>query len=99
MNIPAATRIDRDTSDRAQRLRSRTFLTMSEMLRIGLLRVLEEFEANGNISSGDGVPVTARVATKAAKAAVRQAAAAERDAQAQTSNANFQPSTAEPPTG
>lgn len=56
MNIPAATRIDRDTSDRAQRLRSRTFLTMSEMLRIGLLRVLEEFEANGNISSGDGVP-------------------------------------------
>lgn len=56
MNIPAATRIDRDTSDRAQRLRSRTFLTMAEMLRIGLLRVLEEFEATGNISSGDGVP-------------------------------------------
>ncbi|WP_050025108.1 hypothetical protein [Verrucomicrobium sp. BvORR034] len=57
MNIPAATRIDRDTSERAQRLRSRTFLTMSEMLRIGLLRVLEEFEATGNVSSGDGVPV------------------------------------------
>lgn len=56
MNIPAATRIDRDTSDRALRLCSRTHLTMSEMLRIGLLRVLEEFEAKGSISSGDGVP-------------------------------------------
>jgi len=57
MNMIAGTRIDRHTSDRAQRVRSRTHLSMSEMLRIGLLRVLEEFEAKGSISSGDGVPL------------------------------------------
>lgn len=90
MNMIAGTRIDRHMSDRARRVRSRTHLSMSEMLRIGLLRVLEEFEAKGSISSGDGVPAAPRVSTRAAKAAVRRAAAAE--AEAQTSESKLQPS-------
>jgi CRP-like cAMP-binding protein len=55
MNHSAATRIDDQTQQRANRVLRRTQAKMADLLRIGLLRVIEEFEARGTISSGDGV--------------------------------------------
>jgi hypothetical protein len=57
MNIPAATRIDRSTNERAKHAHRRTNLKMADLLRIGLMRVLQEFEDTGKISSGDGSPI------------------------------------------
>jgi hypothetical protein len=57
MNIPAGTRIDKPTNERAKRAHARTKLKMADLLRIGLLRVLQEFEDTGRISSGDGLPI------------------------------------------
>lgn len=54
MSIIAATRIDPETRDRALRLRTRTQLSMSDLLRLGLLRVIHEYETRGKISVGEG---------------------------------------------
>lgn len=49
MNIPAATKIDRPTLKRAQALTGATRLRMADILRIGLDRVLDEFERTGGV--------------------------------------------------
>lgn len=88
MNHSAATRIDEQTQQRANQVLHRTRAKMSDLLRIGLLRVIEEFEARGSISSGDGVakaPARARGRAGARKA--------------QTSKNKRQTSTTEPPPG
>lgn len=49
MNIPAATKIDKSTGKRAAAVVRATRLRMADLLRIGLDRVLDEFERTGGI--------------------------------------------------
>jgi antitoxin component of RelBE/YafQ-DinJ toxin-antitoxin module len=51
-NIPAATKIDADLSTRAGAACKATRLRMADLLRIGLERVLKDFEKNKSLRLG-----------------------------------------------